>query len=266
MVAPFSHLLCLSIILSCPLVSVLSATEVPTRDHVNNSFVVEDPNAVGHYFRKFYTRSYALRTLNGTKESTPWKKIPFIPAGKTSSRGINWAEDTDKVLDEIYEKYERFVVEKKISKIVIAGNTQDAIDFAANQIYERSAGKLVDFFMEKFGDLVGAGAGRFVGGEVGVLFGLFFPEIELPLVLGGVFLGSNFGLALGHVSAKIGATFVNDLIEEKVIDPVVGDVSTLRQFLKKLDKTNGNPNESDVRQQQVCERRGGGRPVHVPYM
>ena len=52
--------------------------------------------------------------------------------------------------------------------------------------------------------------------------GILFPEIEIPLVVGGIFLGSNLGKALGRLGGKVGAAFANELVEDQVQPPPVG--------------------------------------------
>ncbi len=59
---------------------------------------------------------------------------------------------------------------------------------------------------------------------MGVGFGIFFPEIEVPLVIGGVFLGSNLGKAIGLVGGKVIGDLVNELIEHEIIDPASDQV------------------------------------------
>ena len=64
------------------------------------------------------------------------------------------------------------------------GTTEEAIEFAANEVWERTGGVLVEKVMEKLGAAGGEAAGKYLGGEIGLVIGVLCPEIAVPVVLG----------------------------------------------------------------------------------
>ena len=81
--------------------------------------------------------------------------------------------------------------------------------------------------------------------------GILFPEVAIPLELGGVFLGENAGTALGMVGGKIASSMTNDLIKEGIIEPtadiLVGKFKTeMNSLFKSLSKSPTVTCRSDI--------------------
>ena len=83
-----------------------------------------------HYFQAYYARAYALRTLNHTATT--------LPLGSQVDKDLltlsfDWSK-TDRLLSGAFERYQKLVDEGEMARIAINGTTQEAIDFAADQV------------------------------------------------------------------------------------------------------------------------------------
>jgi hypothetical protein len=200
-----------------------------------------------------YAQAYSLRTLNATAERSLRPSDERYRGTVNSNAELRVPFDITKIdeyLDNAWEKYDTAEKEKKLAEITIDGNSKDAIDLAANEIWERTAGSIVDRICEQFGAQFGSMGGKYVGGELGLALGILFPEIELPLVLGGVFLGDNFGKALGYVAGKIGSMLANEFVEDTFIDPAAEHL--LRGFLNNTFNAAGT-NSSVTCKVGICQ-------------
>ena len=57
------------------------------------------------------------------------------------------------------------------------------------------------------GPKVGASFGRYLGGAIGIACGTLFPPLQVPLVIGGVFIGGNLGIDLTRINGPSASNF-----------------------------------------------------------
>jgi hypothetical protein len=216
------------------------------------------------YFVDNYVRAYALRTLpNASKHSS---STTTTPTTNTSPFvGIDWNAAEEK-LNQAFEMYEKAEKDGKLAKITIEGNALDAVKFAANEVWERTGGKLVQVGLETLGEAAGAGCGRYLGGTAGLALGILFPEIEVPIVIGGVFVGSKFGQVLGLFAGKVAAKIANEWLEDEIIDPQVESLlltalnTTMLEDSRSPDSTcDSNMCKSNGVYQKSCKCESCGR-------
>ena len=198
--------------------------------------IVNNNSEAKALFVDYYIRAYSLRTLNSTENKNlkngVYHQNHFVLPNHQQQHpenilehktSIDWAKAEEDMVA-TYEKCEKAAKMGKLSKVIIKGNNLQAIQLAANEIWERTGGELVSEVEGEILGEIGVIGGSYIGGTIGMALGILFPEIAIPLVLGGNFLGTAYGTALLELSSKIATKLTNEWIEDNIIDPTVKDV------------------------------------------
>ena len=159
-------------------------------------------------FKKYFIKAYKLRfndtNIDGRKNDT-----------RLSRRSLKGT--SDKLLEDAYNRYKVSSELEKSQKVSRNGTTDEQLDMMAEEIWDRTGGKLVEATLVRSGALIGSQVGGYVGGTLGMAVGFLIPPLQVPIIIGGVFIGRNLGRVLETISSKIASDFVNNLIADSVI-------------------------------------------------
>lgn len=95
----------------------------------------------------------------------------------------------------------------------------EIIDILANQVWESTGGQLVQVVYEYANTDAVNNAGDYIGGFTGAAIGAAFPELEVPLVISGNFVGEIVGAFLRLVAGDIAGAVTDNFIKNEIIDP-----------------------------------------------
>eukprot|EP01126_Amoeba_proteus_P035730 TRINITY_DN3606_c0_g2_i1.p1 TRINITY_DN3606_c0_g2~~TRINITY_DN3606_c0_g2_i1.p1 ORF type:complete len:386 (-),score=50.26 TRINITY_DN3606_c0_g2_i1:80-1237(-) len=175
----------------------------------------DPPDAQEQAFIDFFIYGYRLRldqnvSLRPQLPNSSSFHAEFIHK-KLDLRNIE--EMIDKAL-EYREKWSR--TEKLINSTLVCTSDEELV-LIARATYEYVAADLVSQGISLVGESIGKRAGLYVGAEIGLAVGVFFPPASVLCVVAGSVAGTRIGGILGKYAGKMIGGYINDWVEEDLI-------------------------------------------------